>query len=35
MKKISFQKDFGKQGPILTLPKFIITIWLRFKRKIS
>jgi hypothetical protein len=24
--KKSFQKDFGKQGPILTLQKFVTTI---------
>jgi hypothetical protein len=30
-KKIkSFQKDYWKQGPILTLQKFLTNIWLRF-----
>jgi hypothetical protein len=31
-KKQSFQKDFWKQGSILTLQKFITTIWLRFQK---
>jgi hypothetical protein len=30
--KNSFQKDFWKQGPIVTLQKFITTIWLRFHK---
>ncbi len=35
-KKNSIQKDFWKQGPILTFQKCIITIWLKFhKNKIS
>jgi hypothetical protein len=32
-KKKSFQKDFRKQGPILTFQKFITTIWLKFHKK--
>jgi hypothetical protein len=32
-KKNSFQKDFWKQGPILTFQNFINTIWLRFHKK--
>jgi len=31
-KKNSFKKDFWKQGPILTLQKFITTIWWRFHK---
>jgi hypothetical protein len=31
--KKSFQKDFWKYNPILTLQKFIITIWLSFQKK--
>jgi hypothetical protein len=27
------QKDFWKQGPILTFQKFIIAIWLKFHKK--
>jgi len=30
--KISFQTDFWKQGPMVTLQKFITTIWLRFHK---
>ncbi len=30
--KKSFQMDFWKQGPIVTLQKFITTIWLRFHK---
>ncbi len=32
-KKKSFQKDFWKQGPILTFQNFINTIWLSFHKK--
>jgi hypothetical protein len=31
-RKKSFQMDFWKQGPIVTLQKFITTIWLRFHK---
>jgi hypothetical protein len=32
-KKKSFEKDFWKQGLILTFQKFITTIWLKFHQK--
>jgi len=31
-KKKSFQKDYWKQGPILTFQKFLTNIWLRFHK---